>query len=195
MSLVSKEQWQLAQALAAGRVSEKAFCESLSTNVEDVPGIGLQLLRKASDEHDADGVEFGLYLGHRFGFTEGHLPILLHLAGEDWHTQHENVVDGLARLRAPSSIATLYRTALARLDYLDYDEAFALGVKCIWALGSINSEEAVARLEDLLSCGNGILVENVVNQLSRLQDEAESDVLRAAARKALGAKNPKSGAL
>ena len=191
MSLVSEQQWQLAVGLVAGTMSEKTFCDSMATTAEDMPGLSFQLLRKSSDEHDAAGVEFGLILGHRFGFTDEHLAVLLHLAGEGWHIQHENVVDALAKFRNPSSIDTLYRAALTRHDYLDYDEAFALGVKCIWALGRINSEEAVARLGDLMSCGNNILVENAMNQLSRILDGSESETLREAARKALIATNPR----
>jgi len=191
MSLISKQQWQLAVGLVTGKMSEKTFCDSMTTAAEDMPGLSLQLLRKSSDEHDAAGVEFGLILGHQFGFTDEHLAVLLHLAGEGWHRQHENVVDGLAKFRALSSIDTLYRAALTRHDYLDYDEAFALGVKCIWALGRFNSEEAVARLGDLMSCGNNILVENAMNQLSRILDEGESDALREAAGKALRASDPR----
>jgi hypothetical protein len=193
MSFVSEQQWQLAVELVTGRMSEKTFCDSMTTAAEDMPGLSLQLLRKSSDEHDADGVEFGLILGHGFGFTDEHLAVLLHLAGEGWHMQHENVVDGLAEFSAPSSVDTLYRAALTRHDYLDYDKAFALGVKCIWALGRINSEEAVTRLGDLMSCGNNILVENAMKQLFRIQHEGESDALREAARKALRAKKPTGG--
>ena len=31
----------------------------------------------------------------RFGFTTGHLDLLVQLAGEDWHHRHEDVVSAL----------------------------------------------------------------------------------------------------
>jgi len=195
MSSLADTYIRLAGNLWTGKVSDAEFCAAFSTSVVDVKGFGLRVLQEAVATQDGVLVELGLYVGHRFGFTDEHLGVLMILAGADWHTQHENTVDGLAELRAPSSIDTFYRTATARFDYLDFDEAFALGVKCIWAMGNIASVEAVARLGDLLSCGNDILVENAVTQLSRLQDEAESEVVRDAATKVLSAREPKSGAV
>jgi hypothetical protein len=84
--------------------------------------------------------------------------------------------------------------ALARFPYLDYDDAFALGVKCIWALGRIQTEEAVARLTDLLSCGNTILEENAAEQLARIERGSQSQAIRDAATRALAARRAKSGA-
>ena len=198
MSSLADTYVRLAGDLWTGKVSDAGLFAAFSTSPANVKSFGLTVLQDAFATRDSVLVELGLYIGHRFGFTDGHLGVLIELARADWHAQHENVVDGLAKLRAPSAIDTLYMTALARLDYLDYDEAFALGVKCIWALGSIKAEEAVARLGDLLSSGNDILAENAVSQLSRIQDEGdegESELLRGVARKALGAAvNPKSGA-
>lgn len=171
MSSVSSEHWQLASALAAGRISNQEFCDALSTKADDAAALGFRWLKTALAEHDPEGVEFGLFIGHRFGFIESHLQVLLRLADEGWHTQHENVVDGLAVLHSPLSVDTLYRTALARFEYLEYDEAFALGVKCIWALGALKSEDAVVRLRELSSCGNQILEENARAQLARLREE------------------------
>lgn len=68
-----------------------------------------------------------------------------------------------------------------------YDEAFALGVKCIWGLGSIGSEAAVVRLGQLLACGNPVLEENARGQLVRIEKEGDGSAIRAAARRLLDA--------
>jgi len=101
-------------------------------------------------ERDADEVEFGLLLGFAFGFSHDHLDTLHALAGEDWHTRHEDVIaalDELLKMKAAVSAEVLYRAALSKYPYRDYDEAEALGVKCIWALGHLRTREAVLRLE------------------------------------------------
>lgn len=165
---IPKDCWESAAGLLAGKLSEVEFCEAIGTTIERVEEDGLRLIGEACAARDADAVELGLFIGHRFGFTERHLGVLLELAEADWHQRHEDVVDGLAKLRAPSSVESLARLATARFAYLAYDEAFALGVKAIWALGKIGTGEAVARLRELQRCGNAVLEENATRQLTRI---------------------------
>lgn len=176
MSSVTKAQWQLARRLIAGEISDGEFCTSIGTTIGGAVSHGVELLRDACAKKDAHAVEFGLFIGHRFGVTDRHLDVLLQLADADWHTQHENVVRGLAQLRSPESVESLYRLALARFDYLDYDESFALGVKAIWALGDIATTIAVDRLRDIMSCDNRVLVENAARQLDRIASSDRSKV-------------------
>lgn len=58
-----------------------------------------------------------------------------------------------------------YKTALTKFDYLDFDEAYALAVKCIWALGDINSEDSRRKLELLTEFQNEIIRDNAIKQL------------------------------
>lgn len=185
MSFLGETYGRLAKELWQGNISDSDFYEVFATSKNDVQIFGVKVLTQALLEHNADLVEFGLYIGHRFGFTANHIELLIKLANEYWHTQHENIVDGLGKLRAPASVDTLYNMARARLAYLEYDEAYALGVKSIWALASIDTIEATLRLVDLLSSGNNILEENAKNRLRRLQQKGQSDAVRDIAKKAL----------
>src|SRR5579859_7838663 len=168
MSYLSEREYQLILDLLLRRVSEDVFFQKFPANPAQIRAISLKTLQQALHERDPDGVEFGLYLGHRFGFSPAHLETLNALAESDWHTRHQDVVDGLSRLAAPSSVEPLYRAALSKHPYLDYDEANALGVKAIWALGRIETREAVARLGDLLRCDDPILVDEAKSQLARV---------------------------
>jgi hypothetical protein len=168
MSSVTSEHWQLVRRLLVGEISNSDFCDLLSTTVDNASDVSIEVLRNGFLQKDAAAVEFGLFIGHRFGIKAQHLDILLELANADWHQQHEDVVSGLDLLRCPLSIDVLYQLALAKFDYLDFDEAFALGVKAIWALGNIGTTHAAARLTAILSCGNSVLVENAANQLDRI---------------------------
>lgn len=74
----------------------------------------------------------------------------------------------LQRLKLPSSIEVLYETAIKEYEYLDYDEAHALAVKCIWALEDIGTEYAEQKLQLLLNSNISVIKENAQKQLDRI---------------------------
>lgn len=185
MSYLDEQKRQLILDLLLGRVSEEAFFREFPSSPAEIRNVSLKVLEQALNERDPVGVEFGLHLGHRFGFSPVHLETLCALAKSDWHDRHQDVVDGLASLEAPGSVETLYQTALSKHPYLNYDDANTLGVKSIWALGRINTPEAVLRLEELLSSDDAILVSEAKSQLARIEKHAESEGVRLAARMAL----------
>ena len=102
-----------------------------------------------------------------FGFTMGHLDLLVQLASADWHHAHENVVSALAQLRAPAAVDALYHAGWWIPDYLDFDENRALAVKAIWALGGTPGPEADHALKRLLGAGGEIVREAARSQLMR----------------------------
>jgi hypothetical protein len=169
MSSVSERECQLILALLTGRIPEDEFYRELPCKPDEASEHGFAMLRRAVEERDPVGVEFGLYLGHRFGISQKYLDVLLVLAGENWHERHEDVIDGLAKLGSPESVDAFYRAALVKHPYLEYDEAYALGVKCIYALGKIQSMEAVVRLGELLRSGNSVLESEAGAQLARIK--------------------------
>lgn len=134
----------------------------------DGVALGLDLLRDAVERRDPLDVELALVVCFRFGFAEGHLQPLLGLAFADWHQRHEDVATALGRLKSPASVAAL--TYLARWvpAYLEFDDARALAVKAIWALGGIGGDAAHEALTSLASSGSGIVAENAVAQLRKL---------------------------
>lgn len=187
MSSVSEHERRLILDLLMGRVSEDDFYRDLPCKPGEASELGLAMLRRAVEERDPVGVEFGLYLGHRFGISQKYLDVLLLLAGENWHERHEDVIDGLAKLDSPESVDVFYRAALVKHPYLEYDEAYALGVKCIYALGKIQTLEAVVRLGELLRSGNSVLESEAGAQLARIERLGKSETVRVAARDALAA--------
>jgi glycosyltransferase involved in cell wall biosynthesis len=174
--------------LAVGRISDEEFSREYPVEPGKIGALGLSLIRRAISERDADGVELGLYLAGRGSLSEELLELLNFLAGEAWHHQHEDIVSFLTDFKSPKSVDVLYKAALARHEYLEYDEAFALGVKAIWALFAIKTREAVERLGQLLRCDNPILAANAKERLLAIEgDQAASEAARTAAREALAA--------
>lgn len=86
----------------------------------------------------------------------------------DWHHQHENIALLLEKACDASSIEYLYDAAIVQFKYLEFDENYALAVKCIWALGKIlrkGSPLAKEKLELLAQSTNDVIKENSIKQL------------------------------
>lgn len=118
----------------------------------------ISLLERALAERNADDVEYTLSVGALFDlFTENSVSILCKLLVSESHTRHEDIARYLQDLKSPKSIESLYAAALLKLDYLDFDENFALARKCTWALSAINTNESRRKLELLAQCDNEII--------------------------------------
>ena len=93
------------------------------------------------------------------------VELLCLLLRETWHQQHENITRILQEIKSPKSIDTLYQTALTKFDYLDYDDSIPLAIKCIHALGDINTAYAKEKLQLLASSENSVIKEKAEKQL------------------------------
>jgi HEAT repeat protein len=133
----------------------------------DGVALGLDLLRDAVDRRDPLDVELALIVGFNYGFSDGHLQSLLTLAFADWHQRHEDVASALGQLRSPASVDALEHLTRWIPAYLEFDEARALAVKAIWALGGINSEAARRALTSIADSPCSILAKAAVAQLQR----------------------------
>lgn len=133
----------------------------------DGAALGLDLLKDAVDQRDPVDVELALVVCFRFGFSDGHLQPLLTLAFADWHQRHEDVASALGKLRSPASVDALLHLAQWVPAYLEFDEARALAVKAIWALGGIGGDAAHQALTSVAGSSCSILAEAAVAQLQR----------------------------
>ncbi|HEY6252424.1 MAG TPA: hypothetical protein VI685_20915 [Candidatus Angelobacter sp.] len=137
------------------------------TNPKTDTGYILRALEQTLHTKRKADVECAMILWFHFGFPDNTGPILCKLILEDWHTQHENMAAAMQKLRDPRTVDCLYQTALARFPYLEYDEAHALAVKCLWALSDINTHEACEKLKLLTQSKNKIIRENAERLLNR----------------------------
>src|SRR6266542_204698 len=153
MSFVGERERGLILDLLRGQIREDEFYRGFGIKPGEGSSTGRAMLRRALREKDPTGVEFGLYLGHRFGISDEYLDMLLDLAVASWHERHEDVIDALAKLKAPKSVDALFRTALTSFPYREYDEFNSLGMKCVRALAAIQTKDAIARLGDLMASG------------------------------------------
>ena len=112
--------------------------------------------------------------------------ILNRLLPLDWHYQHENIALALQRLADSSSVDSLYLAAQSRHAYLDYDQAYALAVKCIWALGAIGTDEAREKLQRLAASEKTVISLAAQHQLARLSSSLAFELWHATPQRSLG---------
>ncbi|WP_394824869.1 hypothetical protein [Pendulispora albinea] len=191
MSFLDERQQKLVLDLLGRELSKDEFYRQFPVAPSEARALGLDVLRRALREHDADDVEFGLLIGFALGMTPDYVDTLHTLAAEDWHTRHEDVIDaldGLIPSGAPVSAEVLHHAALSAFPYRDDDEAFALGVKCIWALSHLRTPEAIERLGELLASENPILEGNAETRLYAIaEDDKETSTLKRRANELLAA--------
>ncbi|WP_338804667.1 hypothetical protein WDV76_04965 [Xenorhabdus griffiniae] len=101
------------------------------------------------------------------GYEYKCIHILNELILAQWHYKHEDLARLLHKYRKPSSVDALYKVSTFELEYLDFDDSYALAVKCIWGLGDIGTPEALKKLKILSISDNKIIKENALNQLKR----------------------------
>lgn len=125
-------------------------------------------MEEAIVHEEADNVEDLLLVGFELNlFDTSWTSILCNLLELKWHYQHENIARVLQNLKSPKSVEFLYRTALDKFDYLAYNNSTALAIKCIWALGDINTRKAKEKLQLLEQNGETTIRENATKQLNR----------------------------
>lgn len=154
--------------LIFGTISKEQFLELIKVKSEDLGNELFEMLNFAYKQRSDVNVEIALYLVFTYElFSENYLDVLNNLILCDWHEQHENIAMLLQRLKSPKSVDYLYNAVNKKYSYLEYDDSYALAVKCIWALGDIGNEEAKEYLKKLLTSENEIIVENAKKQLER----------------------------
>ena len=134
--------------------------------VTDGKALGRDLLRDAAARRDPADVEYAMIVCFVFGFADDLVQLLIELAFATWHEDHENVAWALQGLRSPLSVDALKHLAELVPSYLEFDDARALRVKAIWALGEIGNAEARKALETLSKSDNAIIASNAVGQLA-----------------------------
>jgi hypothetical protein len=151
------------------RISEDELLRRFRIGRSDGMSFALRVLGEAYRAKDAGSVECGLGLGFHFGMSPQFFDILVKLSDAEWHERHEDVVTALNELHDSRSVEALYRAALKRHPYLGYDNARALAVKAVWALGNLGDTSADEKLRVLAKSDDGILRREAENQLLRRQ--------------------------
>ena len=153
------------------RISKEEFLQKFPSGTEN-GRLATGLLTEAERGRNAEDLQAAMIVGSTFGCAPVQNCLLCNLIEENWHHSHEDVVSALQGIgfKDQETIDALYRATQIIPAYLEYDEARALAVKAIWALGKIEKAEAVEKLKQLAKSDHLILKENAVKQLKKQRD-------------------------
>lgn len=133
----------------------------------------------ASEKESADDLEDAITLAFAFDATSIPAEKWNALLLEDWHFKHEDIASLLQDIKSESSVASLFQVCQTRYAYLEFDDSHALAVKCIWALGDINNEDARLRLAALCRSEVGVIRSNAEQQLKRVMSSESNGSVHA----------------
>ncbi|WP_068082656.1 hypothetical protein [Polycladidibacter stylochi] len=131
------------------RTSDEDFLRNFRGGISDPISLGVELLSDALTSKTSGEVQSAMIVGFSFGFAEVHIKLLSTLAPEAWHVSHEDIASAFDEIRTPSCVNSLKYLAQWVPDYLDFDEARALGSKAVWALSKIGDPSAIAALQEI----------------------------------------------
>lgn len=152
-----------AQGLSRGEVVEKFDLEG------HAPAEFISMeMEAAAKKESADDLEDAITLIFIFDEKSISAEQLNGLLLENWHFRHEDIASLLQDIKSESSVEFLFKACQMRYAYLEFDDSHALAVKCIWALGDINNEEARLRLAALCRSEIGVIRSNAEQQLKRV---------------------------
>ena len=145
---------------------------------EEITTLVLYMLEQSYIEYDASLLEIAINVLFTFkkdltGDFIKIISVLNCLILCDWHKEHENIAMLLQHFKSPTSVDMLYETALKEYSYLNYDESYALAVKCIWGLGDIRTDKAVDKLELLAESSNEVISKNAKKQIKRIHESGQ----------------------
>jgi hypothetical protein len=166
---------KLVFGFASGRLSIDEFVRQFDVDPQIDHDCVRRALECAIDHRGAEELECAMVLAFSFGLSASWAPMLCNLLRERWHTSHENIVGALQDIRDPSTVDCLFETALERYAYLDYDDSFALAVKCIWALHDIGTAYAKEKLKILADSDITAIRENARERLIALSAKRPGD--------------------
>ncbi len=125
------------------------------------------MLLSAFDQRDSEELSKLLRAYELFGIAAEHVPLIARLIREDWHLEHEALVELLQDLKAKDgqTIEALYAATQMRTPYLKRTGNEPLARRAIFALGKIDNQVANAKLKIIARSVNPILAEAALDQL------------------------------
>ena len=156
--------------LCAGGLSKSDFLEAYGIARDQVATEVSALLNQAILDEDSSAVESAFLVGFTFNFPDNIVGLIHLLLPKKWHISHENMI-GLLQERADSGSVQYIKEAIAlkpMLEYLEYDDYGSYYKKCLWALQSIGTNEALSLIQECANSGDLVLKEQAKYRLSKI---------------------------
>lgn len=158
----------LIKKFASGEISRAKFLEQYPIDFKKEKAYIIDGLSRAYLDQSSAAVDDFLSLisfDENWTQNQKYADIFCGLLREPWHYRHEDIVTLLQGLKDPNTVDCIYEAALAKLDYMDYDESYSLARKCIHVLADIHSDKALEKLALLAESPIPIVREKAMKQL------------------------------
>jgi hypothetical protein len=109
----------------------------------------VELFEHAIRAKNSDEVDDAVSVTFSITNPENFVPYLCQLLESSWHFDHEDITRLLQKIGDPESVSVLFKTAIKKFDYLEYDDSKSLSRKCTWALADIGNNKSKEALVEL----------------------------------------------
>lgn len=160
----------LIDKLITKNITKDIFIKKICYKKDNLINYLEKSLKAIIEEKNAEELDYLMYVCFEFDiFSDNIIDMLCDIFEAEWHYKHEDIALLFEEVKPTKAIDSLYRVAISNYSYLDFDESYALAVKCIWALGKIGNEEAIEKLKLLSMSSNEIIKKNALEQLERIK--------------------------
>jgi hypothetical protein len=165
MNISDSTKTKLLQDTISEKITDEEFLGNFEPELLENPEI---IIRDAYERKSVIDLELGIAL--IWALKSDVLPringrLWCKLLSETWHFSHEDIAFILQKSPDPTTVDCLYTSALARFEYLDYDDFFGLARKSIKALAAIGNEEAISKLRLLAENENTTIRDYALREL------------------------------
>jgi hypothetical protein len=109
----------------------------------------VELFEHAIETKNPDEVDDAVSATFSIIKPESFVSYLCQLLESSWHFDHEDITRLLQKIGDPESVNVLFKTAIKKFDYLEYDDSKSLSRKCTWALADIGNSKSKEALIEL----------------------------------------------
>ncbi len=163
----------LFQKYFSNKITQDELCVSIGIWNTEFEQFLLTEMVHAYKHEDAEMIEyliFTMFLAEEEINLSLFTDILNRLILCKWHNKHEDIALLLQKIRASESIKYLYKAIFLKPAYLEWDDNYAFEKKCIHAIAKCGNQEAVDKLNLLITDKNEIVRLCAVKQLQKLQN-------------------------
>lgn len=162
---------QMILDLSLDEISQEEFYDKYPVKLLDNQSYFVNILEEALLKKNSEDVEFVLMIAGYIDSIKVYLPVLRKLILENWHNQHEIIVDILSGVLDKSDAKYFYHVLKSEYDYIEDVEDFLvpIWIKCLWALYKIGSEKAFDYLKQFQDSEYEDIKNTATELLSRIK--------------------------
>jgi hypothetical protein len=168
--MISENNRALIQRFYGGNLSRDDLTRLYRPTAVNISEDAYQEIIYSQQARDEENLRYAETVSFIADYPQKCLDVYSKILCEDWHHLHELIVDVFDEQRYAGGVDSLYIAAITRFKTREYDDYHALGMRCIYALREIGTEEALEKLR--------LLAKHDAPELAELATEYAEDLDR-----------------